>query len=127
MKTPQGFLNSGVYAVQETGSIYLKIGESDDIKSRLKELQTGNPRQLVVLAVLPEGNEKECHSRYGEYRVRGEWFLMSPPLAWVLYEEWIVVNRTEELMSLLKAYALTVGYEKHAEQEPLSFISRGSC
>lgn len=64
-------------------SPFVKIGivkESDnrDTAKRIKEHQTGNPRQIVELAVLPTPNvmrvETTLHGLYAPCGVGGEWF-----------------------------------------------------
>jgi len=69
-------------------SSYYKIGivrdaEGRDSKARLLEHQTGNPRRLVVEAVLEkvpavEYVETNLHYLYARKRVMGEWIKLSP-------------------------------------------------
>lgn len=57
-----------------TGSI--KIGRSNDPDRRLKDLQTGNPNKIKLVAII-EGKgylEKKLHERLKEHRLRLEWF-----------------------------------------------------
>lgn len=58
-----------------------KIGKSNSVSSRLASLQTGNSRviQLVWKVKLPTEEcafklEKDLHSRFSKYRIKGEWF-----------------------------------------------------
>lgn len=54
-----------------------KIGYTDlQVERRVAELQTGNPRRLVVVAVLGGGRllEQNLHAMFAEKRVVGEWF-----------------------------------------------------
>ena len=60
---------------------YIKIGYSIFPESRIKELQTGNPRELILLGVLSHvGSETESiihkflDSSVPEARQKGEWF-----------------------------------------------------
>jgi hypothetical protein len=58
-------------------------GNSDQaLRKRVKDLQTGSPHPLRVLAVLRGGlrTESLLHSRFRESRVRGEWFALDPGL-----------------------------------------------
>lgn len=60
---------------------YVKIGRT--IRSegrRLKENQTGNPRPLTTLIVIPNGCEKKIQARFKADHFRGEWYRMSPDL-----------------------------------------------
>ena len=55
----------------------VKIGHADyNVFSRLDSLQTGNSRQLTLLATLIGGSEKESelHRKYQDYNVLNEWF-----------------------------------------------------
>lgn len=56
----------------------IKIGYTKNIKRRLKQLQTSNSSQLILLGYI-EGDknvEKQLHKRFAQYRIRenGEWF-----------------------------------------------------
>lgn len=58
----------------------VKIGfTSGPVSARLRTLQCGNPRPLVVLATWPgtAADEAALHARFGEDRARGEWFVRS--------------------------------------------------
>lgn len=71
-----------VYFIQESGDErFLKIGYSDDdVRSRLAQIQTGNPRPLELLGILPDAtrvDEAALHFQFAEHWVRGEWFTPS--------------------------------------------------
>ena len=54
----------------------IKIGRSKDPQKRLKQLQTGNPNRLKLIASF-DGlgwQEKLIHERLKSYRLKGEWF-----------------------------------------------------
>tara|TARA_B100000214_G_C23743328_1_gene524271 strand:- start:121 stop:417 length:297 start_codon:yes stop_codon:yes gene_type:complete len=67
-----------LYIVQSDVSGAIKIGRSKDPRKRLKQLQTGSPYKLKLLAIVPEkGNiEKSLHSSFSSYKksCKGEWF-----------------------------------------------------
>lgn len=65
-----------IYFIQGENGGPIKIGFTENISKRLKGLQTGHCDNLVVLATFPGKmqNEKDLHSKYGEIRLRGEWF-----------------------------------------------------
>jgi hypothetical protein len=65
---------SYVYFV--TDGEYLKVGFSKSPKSRVKGLQTANPRELRTVAIIEgdELKESEIHARLNAHHVRGEWF-----------------------------------------------------
>ena len=67
----------------ETWGEYVKIGIVKDNKTpeqRVKELQTGNPRQVRTIKTytspMVESLETRLHHNFAKYWVRGEWFLM---------------------------------------------------
>ncbi len=64
----------------ESGPI--KIGKARNVKSRLSGIQTGHPEVLSCLGVMmgPERLEVGLHSRFSQYRLRGEWFDRSPEI-----------------------------------------------
>jgi len=54
----------------------VKIGKAIDAKQRMKELQTGNPAPLRLLAAFARKGhlESEYHRRFKHLHIRGEWF-----------------------------------------------------
>lgn len=65
-----------LYFVQARGTGRIKIGRSKNPKRRLQSLQTGNAKELRLIASL-EGlgwRERDLHERLREWRVSGEWF-----------------------------------------------------
>ena len=70
---------NSVYFIQEgifRGEGPIKIGYSRNVESRLTNLQMGSSKELFLLGTLRGGRELEgkLHSRFNEYRLRGEWF-----------------------------------------------------
>lgn len=56
-----------------------KIGQTTGtLKSRLAQLQTGQPAQLLPLLDVEGDYEAALHARFAGYRVRGEWFDLMP-------------------------------------------------
>jgi Meiotically up-regulated gene 113 len=76
---PTGPLPGGnvVYAI-EGAMDHIKIGTTTDLPARVRELQTGSPVPLRVLAVCPGDRrlESALHHVYARYRVSGEWFAL---------------------------------------------------
>lgn len=60
----------------------VKIGYSTNPVARVKELQTGNPRELVLVATMKgtEADEKALHQRHIKLNLLGEWFRKAPSL-----------------------------------------------
>ena len=74
---------SFVYAIGD-GHGYVKIGTADDVRKRMRQLQTGNPNRLYLIAFLrlktrhdADRVEREAHSSNERDRTCGEWFSMS--------------------------------------------------
>ena len=65
-----------LYIIQSDMSGNIKIGRSKDPQKRLKQLQTGNPNKLKLIAFFEgEGwKEKIIHEKLRRYRLKGEWF-----------------------------------------------------
>lgn len=70
-----------IYLIGPEESPVVKIGyTTNDPTSRIGQLQTGNPERLV-LRWAGEGDEaleRHLHAVFTDYRVRGEWFDLSP-------------------------------------------------
>ena len=71
---------SRVYFIR--GGDQIKIGTSAKPEARLREMQTGNPMELVLLGTLVGGRSKEqaLHSQFSHLRIRGEWFRVEEEL-----------------------------------------------
>jgi hypothetical protein len=72
---------SYVYFILDPVSCAVKIGKADNIKTRLSDLQTGNPNPLSVIhSIRYESSEqafrmeKKLHRTYHKFRKEGEWF-----------------------------------------------------
>ena len=101
-----GLLNAEARAVTPTAeaprktSIYVigavghpvKVGIADSPRSRLSELQVGNPTDLriyltrEVLLSDARSIERECHQRMSCHHLRGEWFARTPEEAEAVLE-----------------------------------------
>lgn len=68
-----------VYLIGEMGGEYVKIGESAKPEVRPAELQTGNPRTLILLGYYEvstlRGADKEVHQEFAAVHSQNEWFL----------------------------------------------------
>lgn len=64
----------------------VKVGYSSDLKRRRGQLQTGNPRKLVLMGQIMDrgsdegrGRERQLHLKLARFRTdQGEWFKMAP-------------------------------------------------
>lgn len=61
---------------------FIKIGWSENWRTRLATMQTSNPDPLKVLLVLarPKSFEGELHQRFAPHMHRGEWFRDHPEI-----------------------------------------------
>lgn len=64
---------------------FVKIGHSRDPEARLADYQSGNPRELYLIATLDGGEvkERELHQKFMMYHTDecvGEWFVKSPAI-----------------------------------------------
>ena len=65
---------SGTYIISD-GDGSVKIGVAVDIKKRLRNLQSANPKKLTVLFWEPDDDiEFELHTKFDKLCIRGEWF-----------------------------------------------------
>lgn len=70
------FGKSFVYLLADEDNEFMKIGTTTKLFSRIKDIQTGNPRELRIIGLMKGGKkeEEELHERFNRYRKRGEWF-----------------------------------------------------
>jgi hypothetical protein len=71
-----------VYFIQAVDGGLIKIGISDDVKHRLRGMQSNCPLELRLVATIPKGGaslEYELHETFKVDWVHGEWF--KPSLA----------------------------------------------
>ena len=69
---------SFTYLMGAEGSNFVKIGWARDPESRVAALQTGNPMTLSILWKVEGPYEARLHTEFAPYRVRGEWFDLTP-------------------------------------------------
>ncbi|MFF4337128.1 GIY-YIG nuclease family protein [[Kitasatospora] papulosa] len=67
------------YLVGVEGSPQTKIGRTTStLKSRMSQLQTSHHARLLPLLDVEGDYEGALHSRFADYRMRGEWFDLTP-------------------------------------------------
>lgn len=80
-KARSGSSIRGVYFIRRGLDGPIKIGRTDDVRSRLRGLQTGSSERLLLLGMHPDPNDEFfLHRKFGRYRLDGEWFEASPEL-----------------------------------------------
>ena len=79
-----------VYMLQVCSSDRYKIGVTNNIRNRLKNIQTGNPDAIKIIALLecpkPTHIESSLHEEFACYRIHGEWFEMSSDVSFKVYQ-----------------------------------------
>jgi hypothetical protein len=107
-----------IYAVQCGASGPIKIGKAKDPQGRLGELQVGNWEKLNLLAyqTCSEDNwlERQLHSKYAQYKVRGEWFMPSEQILQLV--ERIKAGKAETDITQAQAKAIVADYNAHMEK-----------
>ena len=65
---------SGVYFIQVMNNDgFIKIGKSQNIKARLKQLQSVSPYRLKIIATTL-GSESDIHALFQKSKTRLEWY-----------------------------------------------------
>lgn len=93
-----------IYAIGAVGTEFIKIGWTKQIGKRLKELDTGCPHELEILATAdwPSGAETALHRYLQEHNVKGEWFQFSEKTEQAI--KWLMdANGLELLRQALQA------------------------
>ena len=80
-----------IYFIQAGKNGPIKIGQSDDPKERLNQLQTANPYELKILWLFDydggDWDEQAIHKEFRHELIRGEWFRPSRKLFKFIKEE----------------------------------------
>lgn len=68
--------SAGVYAITTASRSAVKVGRAINVRSRISELQTGSPEELLFLKLLSDtpSDESRFHKVLEPARLRGEWF-----------------------------------------------------
>jgi len=82
--------DSFVYFAVDAETLDTKIGIANDPFKRLRTLQIGSPREIVLMGTLAGGREleQEIHEEFDDDWIRGEWFRMSPRLTHLIAAAW---------------------------------------
>lgn len=71
-----------VYILKSNATGLYKIGCTRNLKRRLNEFKTGSPEALILESSCRTKDmyesEKMLHEKYNAYRIRGEWFELTP-------------------------------------------------
>lgn len=77
---PRGHTAHVYFIGHATGPV--KIGKAVNPSARLREIQTGYPYKLSILALVDGGHdvERAYHKRFASARLTGEWFTRCPEI-----------------------------------------------
>jgi hypothetical protein len=97
-----------VYLIQEDTGGAVKIGRARHPITRRDELQCGNPRLLLLRAVIvaSAAAETALHRAYQDFRLNGEWF----------------GDGIEDVLLTAGAHAMQQQIEWYAEGKPLEYV-----
>lgn len=109
---------SFVYFVVNDFDKEVKIGVTGkDIASRIRELQTGNPKELKLMGFLMYPTRKKCfeaekmlHEKYKANHIRGEWFDLE---SYDVYDE--LKRHYNAYLALSEDSLMTVGFDIRGE------------
>jgi hypothetical protein len=93
-----------VYLIKAQGSnpSRFKIGRTNNVERRLKEIATCGPYPLKIVDYFHTNNcvsaEKQLHEKMGQYRVWGEWFLL--PYKYEINLDWFFIELKPKLYTL---------------------------
>ena len=77
-----------IYFIQAGENGPIKIGRSNDVEKRLKQLQTASAEKLKILWVYDADNDKETeielHEELKSERINGEWFKPSEQVFFII-------------------------------------------
>lgn len=93
-----------VYVIHAVGTNRIKVGHTLTPEARLKDLQTGSPFPLRMLACWPGSVtiERRIHTALAEFRQAGEWFAPPPFIA---HRILVAVKKQDQLITPIVAAA----------------------
>lgn len=95
---------SKVYFIQGENGGPIKIGYTDKIANRLKQMQTGNPDNLVLLHLTSGGKimEEQLHNQFSEYHYRGEWYYPAKEILDYIHQLKIKAENEKPLLTIVE-------------------------
>ena len=74
--------------------LHMKIGRTNNVLTRLKNLRTGTSGELIIMAMEPGSAkiEQYRHKQFADDRRQGEWFVCSPKLIQHAFQIWYKNN-----------------------------------
>ena len=85
---------------QET--VFIKFGKTNNLKHRIRNIQTGCPHKIIKIFVSTSdfeeeiiGVEKLIHFKLKDHCINGEWYIASVKFIELFQEEWAKINNGE--------------------------------
>lgn len=110
-----------IYIINQRGSHLYKVGRTKNTKRRIKQLQTGNPKELVYKKFFSykgkehiNNVEKHLHKWLDKNKIKSEWFYLKP---YKFYEK-----RIEGFITRLNAGSNIKESSKELEQKGFCII-----
>ena len=93
-----------IYFLQQSDNGPIKIGKTDNLKNRIRELRNASPYSLNLLKTIPGNNERKYHFKFKKYQIKGEWFEPSEELLKFIDTNKLTINEKQKsiLQSKLK-------------------------
>ena len=109
-----------VYVIHAEGTNRIKIGVSEHPEHRLRELQTGSPFSLLLIAKWPGSRQLEIklHQTLSEYRIDGEWFLVSPFIGYQIFQVARGESKQKRLISCGPQHVVEKSRAQHGVKSP---------
>lgn len=100
-----------IYLLNESGSEKYKIGITNNLKTRLKNIQTGCPEEINVISTFQSPYvtiiEKRLHKKFEHNKTNGEWFLLNDSDVFSFKHNcYKIHNEIEELVKTGNPYIL---------------------
>lgn len=105
------------FIIEEPYAGYVKIGRTKNPQQRLTNLQTGNPRKLLIFREIPCNNlaaaqviENELHAQYKKFRAHREWFKLSKTEISKIHSEFVDPPKKHPCLKIAGYILTTVSY-----------------
>lgn len=118
-----------VYLINLAGTNFYKIGITDkkDVSSRISNLQSANPHEVILLDCKETTNyrdlEKWLHSNLKEYHVRGEWFNVTKERVTAVYNLAVTMFSVDEVLDDDKRSESNMVYKTKPKNQLLESIT----
>lgn len=85
-----------------TDGEFIKIGKTDDVSKRISGFASGNPKPLILLAVIDNNVETKLHVKFMKNRLHNEWFILTVPLLELIISNAVKTPDASRMISRFK-------------------------